>query len=139
MKRSGMLRPTSCSLSPDTKLDKDNESNKDTEPPPGISILLAAARFTVNVRQVRCVQGSARSRFLVGQLSSCNWKISCVTRVRPMFVKGAASKVSTRSRFLVIQLSSYSVENFLRPIPIAVIEFNRSHLVVVCPRGLLLT
>ena len=40
MKRSGMPRPTSCKVSPDTKLFKDNNVYEDTEPPPGTNILL---------------------------------------------------------------------------------------------------
>jgi len=56
MKRSGMPRPTSCDLSPDTNVFKDNESNEDTEPPHGTNILLAAAWPYSNLQLVQLIQ-----------------------------------------------------------------------------------
>ena len=47
MKRSGMPRPTSCDLSHDTKLSKDNNVYEDTEPPPGTNILLAPCAISL--------------------------------------------------------------------------------------------
>ena len=41
MKRSGMPSPTSCDLSPDTNVYKDNNVNEDTEPRHAICTLLA--------------------------------------------------------------------------------------------------
>ena len=45
MEQRGMLRPTSCDLSPDTNVFKDNESNEDTEPRHCTNLLLAAVNL----------------------------------------------------------------------------------------------
>lgn len=55
MKRSGMLRPTSCTPSPVTNANNETESNEDTEPRHCTNLFLAAVPFTalkVNVRLV---------------------------------------------------------------------------------------
>ena len=46
MEQRGMLRPTSCDLSPGTNVFKDNESNEDTEPRHCTNLLLWRVVFS---------------------------------------------------------------------------------------------